>query len=605
MARHCRHVRPGTAALLPPWRDAALPHRASRVGGDRRGAATTTVITLPEGVGPGAIIGRGGERIRELRRATGASVVVNATHRTVEVKGSAEQVQDAVAAVFALVRDAHDARSAFISARPDQAPAAPNTTTEVFSLPEGVGPGAIIGRGGDRICELRRSTGARVLVNASDRTVEVRGTVEQVRAAEAALSALVHQARQSRTVFSPPKRISLLASEFDEGLRFVHVTDDSNGVDLRWFTLVPSRSQMAVYPAETADSSGSSSGHSADGDGSRSGALRPWSKVDPAFGELASIAATSTTDGAWALEASLGKTYFPAVDDRDADIDLQLSAVVDAATDPTRGVSQFHRRLTRRQIDKVEAFLLHHTFHAVGASTNLAYLQVAEDSSSRQFLLTLVSPAAAAATAAGTVAEADAAAVDRRPKCNADLAFLTVSTSRDVETRFNLRSVVELSVPEQASLTTLGSSFAWAGDASAVVSSPESDDQLHRSGLTWKHVRTVNESVWKRQSTGGDHYRVVVQHVTSDKDVSAKGGGRRGAGYGSAMDSSDIGEKSALDDDVDDAADAMGSSAATWYEVRVSLETSSMDAMESLSTTDIGRLYDFADALAAFACDKN
>eukprot|EP00168_Porphyra_purpurea_P020335 TRINITY_DN852_c0_g1_i12.p2 TRINITY_DN852_c0_g1~~TRINITY_DN852_c0_g1_i12.p2 ORF type:complete len:374 (-),score=76.85 TRINITY_DN852_c0_g1_i12:135-1112(-) len=211
-----------------------------RGGGDRRHAATTTVITLPEGVGPGAIIGRGGERIRELRRATGASVVVNATHRTVEVKGSSEHgAATPSPPSFALVRDAHDARSAFLSARPDQAQPAPNTTTEVFSLPEGVGPGAIIGRGGDRICELRRSTGARVLVNASDRTVEVRGTVEQVRAAEAALSALVHQARQSRVVAVPTKRLALLATEFDEGLRFVAVTDDANGVDLRWYSIAP------------------------------------------------------------------------------------------------------------------------------------------------------------------------------------------------------------------------------------------------------------------------------------------------------------------------------------------------------------------------------
>ncbi|OSX69663.1 hypothetical protein BU14_1293s0005 [Porphyra umbilicalis] len=192
----------------------------------------------------------------------------------------------------------------------------------------------------------------------------------------------------------------------------------------------------------------------------------------------------------------------------------------------------------------------------------------------------------------------------------ADLAFLTVSTSREVETRFSLRNAVELSMPEQASLVALASSFAWDGDAAAVRGGPDTDEQLRRGGLAWKHYRTVNESVWKRQSTGGDHYRVVVQQVTSDKDQSSKrggggGGGGRGAGYGSAMDSSDIGEKSAVEEGDDEDADAMGSTPNPWFEVRVSLETGAMDAMESLSTTDIGRLYDFADALAAFACDKN
>eukprot|EP00168_Porphyra_purpurea_P020340 TRINITY_DN852_c0_g1_i6.p3 TRINITY_DN852_c0_g1~~TRINITY_DN852_c0_g1_i6.p3 ORF type:complete len:146 (-),score=61.04 TRINITY_DN852_c0_g1_i6:289-726(-) len=138
------------------------------------------------------------------------------------------------------------------------------------------------------------------------------------------------------------------------------------------------------------------------------------------------------------------------------------------------------------------------------------------------------------------------------------------------------------------------------------VAAPTTDEQLRRGGLSWKHYRTVNESVWKRQSTGGDHYRVVVQQVTSDKDQSSKrGGGGRGAGYGSAMDSSDLGEKSAVDEGDEGDEDAMCSTPPAWYEVRVSLETGAMDAMESLSTTDIGRLYDFADALAAFACDKN
>lgn len=155
------------------------------------GVVMTFRLQIPSTV-VGAIIGKSGEIIKSIRDQSGARVIIADSQpgedRDVTIRGNLQTVDQAVNLILTNICQIRNTNTAFELEERDE-----NMSLKVLVANDQAG--AIIGKGGEVIKQLREDSGATISVGKKVdfvRTVSIHGNVNTIRAALVVLVRLVH-----------------------------------------------------------------------------------------------------------------------------------------------------------------------------------------------------------------------------------------------------------------------------------------------------------------------------------------------------------------------------------------------------------------------------
>eukprot|EP01135_Chromosphaera_perkinsii_P003555 Nk52_evm13s248 gene=Nk52_evmTU13s248 len=181
-------------------------------GGDSQSPATTIMVPSHK---VGLIIGRGGEKIKELQSKSGARIQIvqqgispSAVEKPVEITGDSYTVQVAQDMIYAIINDNYGNQNNSSygnnSYGGNGSYGGNNSSREDGSQREVTVPrgavGLVIGRGGDTIKRMQIESGAHIQLQTDnggpDRVVMIKGTEESIVLAEQKVNAILEEYRE-------------------------------------------------------------------------------------------------------------------------------------------------------------------------------------------------------------------------------------------------------------------------------------------------------------------------------------------------------------------------------------------------------------------------